>query len=66
MIARSRQPESKQRMRVALFLACFLITGCTTAQRANFDDATCQAQGAKFGTRDYVQCRATLEAARQH
>jgi hypothetical protein len=63
--ARSRSPESKRRMKVALLLTCLLVTGCTATQRANIDDAKCQSAGAKFGTRAYVQCRATLEAARQ-
>jgi len=50
------------RMRAALLMTWLLLTGCTAAQRANIDDANCQANGAKFGTQAYVQCR---EAARQ-
>ena len=52
-------------MRVALLIACLVLAGCTSAQRANIDDAKCQSAGAKYGTRDYVQCRETLEAAPQ-
>lgn len=54
------------RMRVAtLLIACLLVTGCTSAQRANIDDAKCQSAGAKFGTPAYVQCRETLAGTQQ-
>jgi hypothetical protein len=49
-------------MRAALLMTWLLLTGCTAAQQANIDDANCQANGAKFGSQAYVQCR---EAARQ-
>jgi hypothetical protein len=52
-------------MRAVLLIACLLLTGCTATQRANIDDAKCQAAGAKYGTRDYVQCRETLGGAPQ-
>jgi uncharacterized protein YceK len=52
-------------MRVVLLLICLLVSGCATYQ-ANIDDANCQAAGAKWGTRDYVQCRDKLQATRQH
>jgi hypothetical protein len=54
-------------MRVALLLTCLLVTGCTATStyQANIDDANCQAAGAKFGSKDYYQCRDKLQAARQ-
>ena len=64
--ARSRSPENKRRMRVALLLTCLFFTGCTAAQRANIDDAKCQSAGAKFGTRAYVQCRAENSRLRKN
>jgi hypothetical protein len=50
--------------RMVLLLMCSLVTGCATYQ-ANIDDANCQAAGAKFGSRDYAQCRDKLQAAHQ-
>jgi hypothetical protein len=50
--------------RMVLLLTCLLVTGCATYQ-ANIDDANCQAAGAKFGSRDYAQCREKLQAAHQ-
>jgi hypothetical protein len=50
--------------RMVLLLTCLLVTGCATYQ-ANIDDANCQAAGAKFGSRDYAQCRDKLQAAHQ-
>jgi outer membrane biogenesis lipoprotein LolB len=54
-------------MRVVLLLTCLLVTGCTATStyQANIDDANCQAAGAKFGSKDYYQCRDKLQAARQ-
>jgi hypothetical protein len=52
-------------MTVALLIACLVPPSCTVTQRANIDDAKCQSAGAKYGTRDYVQCRETLEGAPQ-
>jgi hypothetical protein len=52
-------------MRAVLLIASLLLPGCTATQRANIDDAKCQAAGAKYGTRDYVQCRETLGGERQ-
>jgi hypothetical protein len=52
-------------MRVALVLTCLLVSGCTATYQANIDDANCQAAGAKFGSKDYAQCRDKLQAARQ-
>ena len=52
-------------MRAVLLIASLLLPGCTATQRANIDDAECQAAGAKYGTRDYVQCRETLGGERQ-
>jgi len=55
----------RQNTRVALLLTYLFVTGCTATQRANIDDAKCQADGTRCGSRAYVQCRATLEATRQ-
>jgi hypothetical protein len=61
------QAKYDRPMRALLLLTCLLVTGCTATStyQANIDDANCQAAGAKFGSKDYYQCRDKLQAARQ-
>lgn len=41
-------------------LICLLLTSC------NRDDGKCQSYGAKPGTPEYVNCRASLQAAKMN